>query len=288
MKQSITIAIGAIFFYALASSFSAGIAAPPHYYNRTGAGGSSTDCAGSGCHNANNSNLGLEMYLINIVTGDTIKSNGVSKLYIPNTPYKIKVVGILQTSGYPIFGYQFAGQKADGYGAGIYFSTPGLQSNVVSLYEIVEPVQPRITTGLRCVDSINWISPSKNSGHVTLFLTMLAANANTLSNGDIGNNASFDYEEGPTSVNDFSSSVETQIFPNPAHEEVSFTINHAEKGAYQYVVLNQFGSIVKQENMDVEQDSFTKRLELENYPPGTYWLYLTKSGKQRTLQFLKL
>jgi hypothetical protein len=286
MKNILAIAFVAIILGAIASSFSSGIAAPPYYYNRTGAGSSTSNCAGSGCHNANTSDLYLNMLLINLVTGDTVK--GFTKQYTPNTPYKIKVIGQLQNSGYPIFSYQFAGQKTDGTVAGTYFSTPGLQANYVSLLEIVEPVQPRITTGLRCVDSINWIAPQKGSGHVTLFLTMLAANANTLSSGDVTNNDSFSFDEGPTSIDDFSTNVENLVYPNPARDEVTFSIDRVEKGNYSVMLMNQFGSVVKQEMLSIENESSKTTIDLKGYSPGIYWLNFSKQGKQRTLHFLKL
>ena len=270
--------IAVVFF----SAYNNGITTPPNGQNRTGAGGSQADCSGSGCHSVNKTDLQLNITACDLVTGAVVTQ------YTPNYPYKIRIYGNYSSSGtFPKFSFQFAATQQNGLGAGIYFNTAGLQANTIGIFEIVEPYQAKPTVMNKCIDSVNWIAPSKNSGKVTLYETVLEANGDGFATGDIANNTSHEIDEGPSGINDLPSTTVTTIFPNPAHDEINLLLEHAEIGNYSLLILSQYSSLIHQETIEVNNHSYQQQMDMNNFAPGNYVLFLCKDNNKRMLRFTK-
>ncbi len=281
MKNTKLATIATVFSILILSAFSNGIATPPNGQNRTGAGGTQADCSGSGCHSANNSNLGISIIPVDLVNNDTVNA------YTPNTPYKIRIWANFSSGGsYPKFGFQFAAQQQNGLGAGNYFNTPGLHAIPIGLYEIIETTQPKSTYLSRCIDSINWIAPPKNSGTVTLYATVLAANNDGFATGDISNSFSRIMSEHPTGIDESNNEPSIVLYPNFAHEHLSLDINNAISKEFLAVVINQCGSLMKQESFKIDSNHWSTAIDVSGFAPGNYLLYLRNGNLQKTLKFV--
>jgi len=284
MRNIFFFAITTFFSYIVICAYSAGTATPPNGQNRTGAGGSAPNCNGSGCHAANNSNLSISIIPVEIANNDTAKGN-----YKPNTAYKVKIWAVNSAGGtYPKFSFQFAAEDVNNIGAGNYFPTPGLQANPIGNIEVVEPYQPKNTMVNKCIDSVNWISPQKNAGAVTFHATVLAANNDGFATGDLVNNISRTLVEGPSSTDDILRNNFVSIYPNPAQESLTLSINNWGNEDYQLIVFNQFGQEIHEETLLPTSGKITHKIDVDNYAPGTYSLLIANGTEQKLLKFIKL
>jgi|GEM_PF-1907421 len=287
MKRSLLLTITSVIAYLALSSYSNGIAQFPNSLNRTGAGGSVANCAGSGCH-AGNGGLSVDITMYDIAT-NTIVSNGK---YIPNKPYRVRISAQKSIGGggsFPEFGFQFTAERGAGQGAGNYFSNPGMQANPVPPFVILEHANPLPATGSNSIIfNINWIAPGPGSGDVKLWATVLASNDNGFADGDLTDNTSRIYQEGAaTGIADLGKDVQTKLYPVPATDVLNLSLTGAAKGSYQLLVYGQNGTIAVQKTILVSSDEFSTHVNTATLAAGNYFVLLSKDGKQRIIPFMK-
>ncbi len=254
-------------------SFSSGVAVPPNPQNLTGAGGSSGNCSGSGCHVANNTDLSVNISLFDLVKNMTVTDGK----YTPGNPYQVRISAYTSNGTFPKFSYQFAAEQQNGLGAGNYFSTPGLQMNVVGFFEIVEPFQPITTIGfLNFRDTINWIAPPKGSGNITLHTTLLASNQNGFATGDRCNHESRVYSEGTTSISETTPTNEIYVTPNPVKNNLQI-IGFQDFSYSQIEFINLNGQKITLNKSKLDKQFKATNIDLSDLASGIYILHINIS-----------
>jgi hypothetical protein len=269
------------------TSFSTGEAEAPYMLNLTGAGGSTNNCAGSGCHDANSSNLNLSIILTDLMTGDTIK-NGK---YFPDGIYGVKLYGFVNsvTTIYPKFAFQFSSMRANGSFGGDYQPTPGLKANPAGGFEIVEPMQPLDSLKKNhFAKTIYWKAPGPGAGNVTLHATMLAANDNGFASGDVANNENRVFTPVSAGVGELTGSVKMQVFPNPSGDLLNLEMSQLTRGMYQFVIYNRLGQVLENKSQYIGVENFKTQFRISSFPPGNYFLQVSREGEKRILPFVKM
>lgn len=276
MKSKYTFITVLVLLMATLVSFSSGVAVPPNPQNLTGAGGSSSNCSGSGCHDPNNTDLSVNISLYDLVKNTTVTDGK----YIPGNPYQVRISAYTSNGTFPKFGYQFAAEQQNGLGAGNYFSTPGLQMNIVGFFEIIEPFQPITTTGfLNFRDTINWIAPAKGSGNITLHTTLLASNQNGFATGDRCNHESRIYSEGTTSIVENSQTIEIKVVPNPVKnilQVVGFPLD-ISNCKLEMINLNGQKNILDKYKLNNKLSNTC--IDLNDFTSGIYILHIEAIGQ---------
>ena len=286
MKRIITFSACAAFCYILLTGYSSGIAEGPKFLNLTGAGGSTNNCAGSGCHDANSGLLDLSIVLTDLGTGDTVKNGR----YFPNGIYGVKLYGKLNitTTNFPKFGFQFTSARANGTFGGDYIMTPGLKANPTGGFEIVEPYIPLNATGFnRFEKTVYWRAPGFGAGNVTLFATLLAANDDGFAVGDYANNVQKTFSENPTSVGGFAEDVEMSVYPNPAKNHLSFIMNNADPGRYFVIVYSASGQVMESRVLEIDSKQFRVSFDAAAWSSGNYFLQISRDDKRKIISFVR-
>lgn len=271
MKSKFIFTIALVLLMATIVSFSSGVAVPPNPQNLTGAGGSSSSCSGSGCHDPNNTDLSVNISLFDLVKNTTV-SDGK---YTPGNPYQVRISAYTSNGNFPKFSYQFAAEQQNGLGAGNYFSTPGLQMNVIGFFEIVEPFQPITTTAfLNFRDTINWIAPPKGSGNITLHTTLLASNQNGFATGDRCNHESRIYAEGTTSISETEKVNKLNVVPNPVKNVLQIVDFQQDLTSSQIEFINLNGERITLNNSKLNKQFSTTYIEVSDLASGIYILHI--------------
>lgn len=201
--------------YLVVSAYSTGPANVANL-NRTGAGGSTANCSGSGCHVANNLALGLNLTLTSGV-------NSVSK-YEPGVTYDLTLTGTTTFGNFPKYGMQVAAVKASatGQNAGTLAlgTATGLSVKTVGGITIIEHNAKQDGSGSGNAwgyfKTIKWTAPPAGTGTVNFYLTMNAVNNNGTEAGDLPNNKMFAIQEIPASISNIQNEKEQFVYPNPA------------------------------------------------------------------------
>lgn len=283
MKNKLLLILVAGLGYILMSSYSSGVAVPGVAQNRTGAGGSTADCSGSGCHDPNSSSVNLSIVLVDLSTGDTV-TNGK---YTPDGVYHIKLFA--GPTSRPECGFQFTAARANGLGGGNYIPTSGLQSNVIPPYEIVEQTNPIPASANNTFSvPILWKAPPVGSGSWTLYATMLLSNDDNFAIGDITNNSQRTLNEGPAAIDELGTTADFKLFPKPATTEITLQMTNVKPGELTLLAYTSEGKIVMTKKILPSTSLAQTKVDVSEMAPGNYFLQLIQNGKRRILPFVKL
>jgi len=274
--------------YIVGSSFSGGAAASG--FNCTGAKGSPTNCGGTtGCHN-NGTNTSTIVHIRVDSTG-AIPVGG----YVPGMSY---TVTISATNPLPLskFGFQFTAVQGTGAGqtyAGTYAGLPlNVASNYYSgLYIVEQTAAINAPVPGTYQEKFEWVAPPyAGTGIITMYLTLLAVNANTFADtADVSGNVNITLLEqkntaSVTSVNnDFSFSA----FPNPVNNTLTLRAENARQGNYSLRVFNVSGQFIAEQSASFTSSLAPVHINTTNWLPGIYKIVLEKDGSYKELTVVK-
>lgn len=77
------------------------------------------------------------------------------------------------------------------------------------------------------------------------------------------------------------------LSPNPAHDQVNFQMNGAEKGLISLTVFNQSGLLVRQWMVNKQEENLTQNLDINALPEGNYILQVKWNTQSESMQFIK-
>lgn len=283
MKNYVAILITAFLVVITLSSYENGVASKG--YDCTGYSISTqTTCGDStSCHyRVTPSNLALSI----ILNDDT---GGVVNFYRPNKTYRVTLKGQLASGGtYPVFGLQFTAGVANDGSFTLIGST--LKSIVAGTTEFIEHKQPINTLGgtIPFETYFFWIAPPPGAGTITFYYTLLAANNDHTTHGDIDKNTSVSYQEmDPTSTADLNSNVAVNVYPNPVENDLNLNLSVKETGDYGVSVFNISGHKIYNQRYLLEKHDFTTKIDAVNWSAGMYFVEITKNDSRKTIRIIK-
>jgi hypothetical protein len=288
MKRILLLSLSVILFSFLISSYSNGIGNVGHE-NRTGAQGSLDNCAGSGCHDANTSDVNINIVMKD-VNGNVVTNNK----YVPGAFYTVELNGNVYNGYFPRFGFQFAAATQNGSNAGTLMQGTGQNTVVVGSMILLEQAVPLSTVGAsnNYQTSFIWHAPAPSStsppGPVTLFATVLAANDDGTRVGDKGNNEQRTLSPVASSVGAIDETVKTNVYPNPAKNVLNLSLENATEGDYQFVIYNTNGQATLRFNKHMTSASFNESLSVSDWAAGTYYLEILQGQRKRIIPITKL
>jgi hypothetical protein len=287
MKRILLLSLSVTLFSLLISSYSNGIGNVGHE-NRTGAQGSQDNCAGSGCHDANTSDVNINIALKD-VNGNLVTNNK----YLPSAYYTVEITGNIFNGYFPKFGLQFAAATQNGSNAGTLIPGTGLTTAVVGSMILMEQAAPISTVGASNNYQTSFIwqapasSPTSPAGPITLYATVLGANDDGTRANDKANNEQRVLTPVPASVGAIDEAIETKIYPNPAREALTFSITNAAEGDYQFVVYNAQGQMMLRFNKHLTSASFSEAINVSEWAAGTYYLEILQGERRRVVPITK-
>lgn len=282
MKKQLLILFGACFTVLVFNSNGGG----PFQFgagNRTGSAGSVANCStGSGCHDANNSNLGLTITLLDNWTPVTSYQGGKT--------YRVLITGIAQGTTRAKFGFQLSSVRAAATstqaGALGITGRSGVALRTSSSPHLIEHSSPLNGTSLagNYVDTVtvNWTATA-GQGPVRFYATMNAVNGNGTTSGDMPNTAFQDFPEATTGVAGFSHTL-NGLYPNPATSTLNIPLG---AGHADISIFDAMGRNLKTQKFSMPNSSEAS-MNVENLPAGQYFVQVIQNGTKLTAQFSKL
>jgi hypothetical protein len=288
MKRILLLSLSVILFSFLVSSYSNGIGNVGHE-NRTGAQGSLDNCAGSGCHDANTSDVN-----INIVLRDMNDNVVMNNKYFPGAFYKIELTGNVYNGYFPTYGFQFAAATQNGSNAGTLSVGTGQNTSVVGSMILLEQAAPLQTVGPTNsyqTSTFLWHAPgtpTSSPGPITFFATVLAANDDGTRAGDKGNNEQRMLSPVASSVGAIDETVKTNIYPNPAKDVLNLSMENAAEGDYGFAVYNTNGQIKLHFNKHLNSSRSNESINVSDWATGTYYLEILQGERRRIIPIIKI
>jgi hypothetical protein len=278
MKGVILSIITGGFLMVVLSGYSSGLYV--YGLNRTGAGGSQPDCAGSGCHSGNTSEMDVNINLREL-GGNYLPGNAK---YTKETIYWVVLRGHTSAQIYPEFGFQFAALTTTNE-QGAVLPTTGLYSNPVGGIIVTEQSAPIPKTGFSdYVDSFLWQSPK--TGSLTLYATMLASNDDNFHTGDLGNNSTRSFLI--NSIESISEKTKIAVYPNPVSNQLNVSLKEADKGVYEISAYDLKGRAIYNGDVTVSGTEASTVINTSAWAAGAYVVKLKKDGAMRTIPLVKL
>jgi len=229
--------------------------------DRTGAPGSSGNC--SGCHGGT-ANLGGDLVItaVDVVSAKTVTSYEAGKKYTIG----IKMAGTSLRKGFQATVLD-ASNKAIG-------SVSNVSTGATSYTSGTRTIVGHNTPGLG-VWYFDWTAPAVAAGNITIHASGVVSNANNNDNGDQVIKNSFTLTA-PVSQVQNKPEIAIQLFPNPSHNEVSFSTT-----LYNISLVSRDGKIVMKANE-------AKTLNVEKLAAGQYFVVAKNSQDEIVhLNFLK-
>lgn len=185
----------------------------------TGSPGESA-CNKTGCHVGNT---------LNAVGGSiSISAPTLTNWeYTPGQTYSISVT--VARSGVNLFGFGFEALTPAGANAGNLTISNAAQTQLKSatiLGNSRKSVVHQLNGGASANShtfTFNWTAPSTNIGPITFYTAGNCTNANGLTSGDFIYTTSQVVNPIPTSINELSSSINLNVFPNPVVDQIHFS-----------------------------------------------------------------
>ena len=229
--------------------------------DRSGAPGSSGTC--SGCHGGTAA-LGGDI----VITAVDVASTKTVTAYEPGKKYTI---GIKMGGTSLRKGFHATVLDASNKGVGT-MNNPSTGSTTYA--SGTRTIASHNTPGLG-VWYFDWTAPATAVGNVTIYAAGVVSNANNNDNGDQVIKSSFTLTA-PVSQVQNKPEIAIQLFPNPSHNEVSFSTT-----LYNISLVSRDGKIVMKANE-------AKTLNVEKLAAGQYFVVAKNSQDQIVhLNFLK-
>ena len=252
--------------------------------NRTGAKGSTANCADGGCHGASATTTAS-------IRVDSVGGVAVTK-YVAGMTYTVTVTG--SSASLSKFGFQYA--VVSGSGAA--------QTNTGTLAAMPTQVYTGTTAGLTVVEhsapisgigtpftfskSFNWTAPATAPGDITMYLTVNAVNGDGGASGaDLSNGVSkvLTHYIPPTSVASVTGDLGIKAFPNPVND--IFNLQMGEAGAYKATIYDMNGKNITVQDLNIISAAQVTTINTTNFAPGMYILSVEKGGDRQVTPFVK-
>lgn len=88
-----------------------------------------------------------------------------------------------------------------------------------------------------------------------------------------------------TSVNEFGS-TQFNLYPNPASNHITLSLNTANQDEYNYQIYNQLGEVVQHGNLDFNA-AINQIITVESLSTGVYFIKVYNNQKAQTIKFIK-
>lgn len=247
--------------------------------NRTGAAGSSANCAGGGCHAASSTGTSTFIEMADPAT----PSVKVTK-YTPGKTYLMTIRGT-STPARAKFGFQVAATKSDNTNGGTIAATAsGTGTHTISGIKIIEH-----TTALAASPSagsytvnFNWTAPAKGAGTITFYGILNAVDGTGSSSNDLpGNGVTAAFTEDVASgIATVSGNENISIYPNPCTATINIAgLENAGK-EFKLSVWNLSGR-------EVLGATALTSLDVSHLPQGIYILQLNDGTTSKHISFVK-
>ena len=218
------------------------------------------------CHGGGNFDTGV---IINLKDGE---GNNVEN-YTPGNTYTLEVVGSV-ASGQNAAGYGFQMVVLDTTNnnqAGEFISYgDNVRNNVVQQRNYVMQSSPRADG----VFTAEWKAPDANTGAINIYVSMLAINGNSNTNGDRVINTSFQFGEGVVSDIQEVAVTEITAFPNPTQGLI-----YLNKDYENVQIFDLMGRQV------IKNSGISNQIDLSALQSGTY---IIRAEGQETQRIVKL
>jgi hypothetical protein len=78
---------------------------------------------------------------------------------------------------------------------------------------------------------------------------------------------------------------QASIYPNPASDQVTISLNEFEEGAATIRILNTLGKVVWMQDLDDISESYQLNIDLnDSFTPGLYFIVIMHDGTVHTRQ----
>lgn len=272
------IALGA---YVTLSSNSTG-----YLTNATGSNGGAVGCGGGGCHSSGPSSTVTSTTIIVDSAGTPVTT------YRPGVTYRVSLAaGTAATSGLTKFGFQLSSSKAaSAVQAGTWVASTVPVSSTISnmgAFSVVRHTAPKddsvILAGAAFVYpvSLNWTAPAAGTGDVKFFGVINAVNGDgSAGPSDLWNSANTTITEfiDHTAVNDVTTKVAINAFPNPVTSSFTLQLSNAKAGTYNVQVLDMTGKVVVKQSLEVSGSTSASTINLSTFAAGRYHVIVEKDG----------
>lgn len=286
MKKIILTCLGLFFTVIIFSSYENGIASLG--YDRTGANGTYGSCSDSilNCHH----NPGSGSLMLSIFLTDSVGNTFSSGYYTPGSYYRVTLRGTLPAGGgpYPEYGFEFTtGSLNDG--AFIVTSNTLQSTTFVGGYQYIEQKAPIAATSASVFESyFYWKAPNSGAGDIGFYATMLVANGDHTSNGDLDRNEHIILQENPTTaIDNVSLNTTVSVTPNPFCHYVNLDINTTGKGICSVEVYNLSGQKIYSDNYQIVHDNTSAKINTSAWISGLYLISIRNGQDVKTLKVVK-
>jgi hypothetical protein len=265
------------------SSYHAGTASSG--FNCTGAQASSTSCSGSvGCHGDGNRNT----VHIRVDSTGSVPVGG----YVPGMTYTVTVSGTSPLP-MPVFGFQFTAVKGTGASQSLAGTYAGFPTNVTSnpysglLFVEQTAAINAVTPGIY-QESFKWVAPSAGAGIITMYLTLLSANANTYADtGDVSGNVDITLMERYTSAVAGIEQLPSVLFPNPCSNILNIQMPSNVQGDCVISVYGLDGRSMLEQHTAINNFNNILSLQASALDAGIYKVVVVKDGMRSISTFVK-
>ena len=249
--------------------------------------GNPLGCSHSGCHGTT-ATTGITVLL----ELDSAGAVPVMK-YKPDSTYTFKITGTNTTaSSLPKFGFQVAcilGSTAQatptnagtfqqtGLPTGVRFSAPQSGNFVTNMVEhslALSPLSGTGASGTIYEESFKWTAPVAGSGTVSFWGVINAVNGDgNASSADKWNTKELILEEDTAKpvvngINEVSSKLELNLYPNPATDMVHLEIQNGTAGVYNLNVFTTDGRMVLSQTTEAMATNSTIAVNISNLEAG--------------------
>ena len=287
MKKSVLLftAISGLSYLSL-TSYSTGLAtALPSIGNRTGSGGVTANCAGSGCHGSIDPNIYI-YFTFRDKFSSTPVTNGE---YEPGKTYEVNINPKYPNNTSALFGFQLTvvrvSNNAD-LGSTI-VAPANTHITTVNNIKVLEHSTPLGGAGQASI-TFDWTAPPAGTGKIRFYAIANAVNFNGVA--DINDRAvalSWDYSEGPASVTALSERIRITAYPNPATDHFNLRFDDAEKGDYTINVIDPVGRSIYSGSLSLSNTSANTTISVTNWASGLYFAQIENDGAYRMMAISK-
>jgi len=264
-------------------TFSSNAAGPAHV---SGMDRTTSTCGGtSGCHDAASGATVANMIITDSATGDRVTGS-----YQPGKTYVVTIGGT-NTASYTKWGFQATVKESGG-------STPGVISVLdagtyikalgsASYIEHSAPITAVATGAI--IATFQWNAPKTGgTGPVTFYGAVNAVNGDANTTGDKPSDAfSVTLTEDASSVKELQTLV-NNIYPNPANNMLSLSLQHIIAGNYTISVCDMFGRTISSEQRLLNSNASIATVDIAGLPKGNYLLQIQNSEARQAVPFVKL
>lgn len=256
------------------------------YKNGASLGGTTVvnnGCNGTGgCHGTMSSATDAKLYLIEKISGDTVK-NGK---YSPGASYTAVVTGTNASAA--AFGFMLSSTDVASMQFGT-FANPMPASNTktqsFSGLTVFEHMSPINATAGAFSASVDWTAPKPGNGDITMRLYVNAVDGtNTTANDQWDEEITTLNQGDNASIAGVGNIISMSVYPNPASNVLNIDISNGNSNNYQYAIYAISGAVTATGNMTNSINS----IDISDLQSGIHFLKVTDGSQQKVIRFNKL